>query len=229
MIKIGVVMGSKFVTSSEDIHYATEFRYFNAIEKAGALAIPLIYSNMEEQLKNVDGVLIPGGDYAVPDCYYVKGHESAFKDEGVWFEGYMAFTNYCLEHNIPLLGICAGMQTLGLVLGCKLKADNMSHRIEDSKRLVHSINIEKNTHLSKIFNKNTIMVNSLHQEVLAEISDEVLVSAIADDGLIEAVESKKHNFAIGVQWHPECLLNIEEKSKEQLSLFEYFVQQCKKQ
>lgn len=228
MIKIGVVMGSKFVTSSKDMHYATEFRYFNAIEKAGALAIPLIYSNMEEQLKNVDGVLVPGGDYSVPDCYYIEGHKSAFKDEGVWFEGYMAFTSYCLENNIPYLGICAGMQTLGLVLGCKLSGDHMTHRIENSKQLVHEINIEKNTHLNKIFNKDKTTINSLHQEALAEISDKVIVTATADDGLVEAIESKKHDFAMGVQWHPESLLDVEEKEKEQLDIFKYFVKQCQK-
>tara|TARA_Y100001960_G_scaffold333722_1_gene440532 strand:+ start:5297 stop:5983 length:687 start_codon:yes stop_codon:yes gene_type:complete len=227
MIKIGVVLGSKPTNFAKDPHYALEIRYFQAIEKAGALPIPITYSNIEEQLKLVDGILLPGGDFVTPACYYVENECSPYLDEGIWWDAYMAIGNYALEHNIPLLGICGGMQTLGVLLGGKLRQGIESHRIPDNKQIAHSIKIEKDTILHDIFKQDEVSINSIHREAVAQISDNIKVSAVAEDGIIEAIESKNHNFALGVQWHPECLLDEAYADLKQIKIFEYFIEKCK--
>jgi putative glutamine amidotransferase len=227
MVRIGVVMGSKPSTFSKDPHYAIEIRYFQALEKAGAIAIPITYSNIQEQLKNVDGILLPGGDFDSPACYYVENDKPKYNDEGIWFDADFAIGSYALEHNIPLLGICAGMQQLAILLGCKLRMGLESHREKDNKKLAHNILIESNTHMHNIFGKKEVAVNSIHREGVAIINeDTTIVSAKAEDGIIEAIESKNHKFAIGVQWHPECLAIND--NLEQLKIFEYFIEKCKK-
>jgi putative glutamine amidotransferase len=224
-VKIGVVLGSKDTDFSKDQHYSIEIRYFTALEKAGARAIPVTYNNIEEQIDELDGILLPGGDFSTPSCYYVEKSDNPYTDEGVWFDGFMAIGNYALLKDKPVLGICAGMQILSVLLGGKLKMGLENHRLEQNDILAHKVTINENSKLYDIFKSQEIMVNSIHREAVAQVSDKFNVTAIADDGTIEAIESKIHDFALGVQWHPECLLNLHEP--EQMRLFKYFVDYCK--
>jgi putative glutamine amidotransferase len=224
-VKIGIVLGSKDSDFAKDPHYSIEMRYFTAIEKAGALAIPVTYNNIEQQIDELDGIVLPGGDFSTPSCYYIENSDNPYQDDGLWFDAYMAISNYALLKNKPILGICAGMQTLAIMLGGKLKMGLENHRLEQNDILAHSISINKDSKLYDVFGSQEIMVNSIHREAVAQVSDKFKVTAIAEDGTIEAIESTEHDFVLGVQWHPECLLNLEEP--EQMRLFKYFVNKCK--
>lgn len=226
MVKIGVVLGSKESTFAKDPHYSIEIRYFEALEKAGAIAIPVTYSNIDKQLDELDGVLLPGGDFYTPSIYYTEEQNNPYVDTGIWFEGFVGAGSYALANNIPLLGICGGMQVLAILLGGKLAMGVDDHRFEDNKELAHSIEIEKDSILYNIFKQDKVMTNSIHREQVAEVNKNIKVTAAAEDGVIEAIESTKHDFAVGLQWHPECL--VADGNEQQLSIFKHFVDICKK-
>lgn len=225
-IKIGIVLGSKKSNFAKDPHYALEIRYFTAIERAGALAVPITYNNIESQLDGLDGIILPGGDFNTPSCYYVENAENPYHDEGLWFDAYMAIGNYALLKNIPVLGICAGMQTLAILLGGKLTMGVKGHRHPKNNVLVHSVSLADNSILNDIYSKKELKVNSIHSEAVAQVSDRFSVTAISDDGIIEGIESNEHEFAVGVQWHPECLLKHEKP--EHCKIFDYFIKKCDK-
>ena len=75
----------------------------------------------------------------------------------------------------------------------------------------HSITINKKTKLYKIINKFKIHVNSAHHQAVDKIGNNLLVSAIANDNIVEAIEHKNHPWCIGVQWHPEFLITQHDK------------------
>ncbi len=146
--------------------------------------------------------------------------------DGFIFQGGDEFTNYDLDLMKKLidikkcvLGICLGMQTMAVSIGGTLnEMHNLKHL--SSAEYVHSINIDSNSKLYNILGNKTIMVNSRHKDNIKGTN--MFVSAISEDGIIEAVELKNYPFFIGVQWHPESLNDINSKN-----LFDSFILACK--
>lgn len=159
-----------------------------------------------------DGIVIPGG---------VK-----------WYEYDEYICKYAIEHNIPLLGICAGMQLLAKVLNNN-KIDGIDNTVRNDTiidhhqkgvKYVHNVQISENSLLYKIVNENIISVNSRHNyHVPNELS--FLSTAYSEDDLIEAVEYKNNKFALGIQWHPESMIDYDGNAKK---IFNYFIEICKK-
>lgn len=171
-----------------------------AIIKNGGLPIGLI---LEEDYKEIidicDGVIFQGGDE---------------------FEEYdMVALKYAYDKDIPVLGICLGMQLMGTLFdGIMIDVNNHKKKLD----YVHSITIRKTSKLYNIFKNNIIKVNSRHKSVIKNTKLEV--SAISNDGYIEAIEDSNKKFFIGIQWHPENMIDYDEK---QNNLFKYFVNCCK--
>lgn len=121
---------------------------------------------------------------------------------------------YCYKNNIPYLGICAGMQMMAAYGSEKMtnvKNDsNINHRSDDL--YAHKILIQELTLLKKILKKDEIFVNSRHNYHISN-SGIQNVSARAEDGVIEAIESPTCDFHLGVQWHPESLPKDDENSQ----------------
>lgn len=162
---------------------------------------------------------------AIPIGIYPKGIDSVLNlCDGFILQGGDDFTEFDLDLvdkvyklNKPLLGICLGMQTMGYFFNGKLsKCGN--HKSDDT--YVHSINIIKGTKLYKIIGKTNILVNSRHFDCV--MCTDATISAISDDGIIEAIEIPNHKFCLGVQWHPESLIDINSKK-----IFISFIDACK--
>ncbi len=211
--------------------------YFNAVFKAGgtAISIPYIKESISDYLDLVDGVIVPGGDFAYPDEWYDDPNvEKPYSySKRVNFD--IAIIEEIIKRDIPFLGICAGMQTLGGVLGCKLQANigkslnsDINHRsesCEDIEKCTHNVKIKSGSLLEKIIGQNALDTNSIHKEGFIEINDKVIASAIAEDGAIECIEMPNKKHIIGVQWHPEFLI---EEGSLHLKLFESLVNAAKK-
>lgn len=164
--------------------------------------LELIY----DQLSLCDGIILPGGD--------------------MMFEYDRIICDYCLKNDIPILGICMGMQVMctydRAVKLNKIKT-NINH-MELKKDYVHDVIISENSKLFDIIKEKKIKVNSRHSFTIADKGSTV-VSANSPDGVIEAVEIPDKRFAIGVQWHPELNFATDIASKR---IFETFISACKR-
>ena len=168
----------------------------NMVKKYKAIPIGLI---LEEDYKDLigicDGVIFQGGDD---------------------FETYdLEALKYAYEKDIPVLGICLGMQLMGVLFnGEMISVEN--HKIKSN----HSVKINRDSKLYEIFKEDIIEVNSRHKLVVKNTN--LKISAVSSDGYIEAVEDPSKNFFIGVQWHPESMIY----DKLQNKLFETFIKSC---
>jgi len=172
-----------------------------AVIKNGGLPIGLILEEDYKELFDIcDGVIFQGGDD---------------------FEEYdLVALKYAYDNDIPTLGICLGMQLMGVLFGGTM-IDIFNHK----KKLdyAHSISIRKNSKLYNVVKNNIIKVNSRHKSVIKNTKLEV--SAISNDGYIEAIEDSSKTFFIGVQWHPESMVSYDEN---QNNLFKLLIKSCKK-
>lgn len=151
--------------------------------------------NYKKQIDMCDGIILQGGDD---------------------FEEYdLDAVKYIYEIDKPVLGICLGMQLMGVLFGGNL-IDVSNHK--KTLSYVHSVKINKNSKAYNIFKKDIIKVNSRHKSVVK--NTKLKVSGISNDGYIEIVEDTNKKFFIGVQWHPE---NMIEYDSVQKNLFKYFI------
>lgn len=197
---------------SQRPYYAVRTSYFDVVSKAGGvpIAIPFEPSHIERYLEMVDGLLIPGGDFALKDDWYIDNEGPAFP-VSPRLEFDIQIIKKALAREIPLLGVCAGMQSLAAINGAKLSStiSNFSNRALNhldeiaAESYAHSVTVKKGSLLHKIVDVDSFEVNSRHREGVVETPDNVIVTATADDGVIEAIEIAGKDFALGVQWHPE--------------------------
>ncbi len=157
--------------------------------------------NLIEQIHLCDGIILQGG---------------GFSDE---YECYVA--NYCYEHDIPILGICAGLNNMVRAVGGKI--ERMDSEIHNSMEgYVHEIIISKESNLYKIINKDKVLVNSRHKCYVTDTSI-LNQAAFSSDNVIEAVEDQNKKFYLAVQFHPESLYMTD---KNMNAIFEYFMHIC---
>lgn len=213
-------------------YYVLRQDYFAAITKAGGIpvGIPLSAENIEDCVENLDGLLLPGGDYDIPPHVYGDDsiHETVVMKTGrLDFD--MTLTKKFLEKDIPILGICLGEQLLAVIHGGALMQhienelpDALPHYIEDRLKPTHEIQIKEGTLLHQIIGETSMMVNSHHHQAVKAESGQFIVSARSSDGVIEAIEVPGKKFCLGMQWHPEHLVHPKE-----LDIFKAFIDACR--
>jgi putative glutamine amidotransferase len=185
----------------------------HAVERAGGLALILPYEleAIPQVLETVDGIVFPGGDISYGTEFYVPGEKPTYKpSKRAAYE--VTLLRHALSIDMPVLGLCLGMQILGCMLGGKLQClpkplgiFRSPHRCENGNKLVHPVFIKENTLLHKLTDVTEMMVNSIHAEHVTGL-DEQYISARAPDGVIEAIEMPDKKFVMGVLWHPEYFL-----------------------
>lgn len=226
----------------EDMHQMdkTQVHYIEAIQKSKG--IPIVLPVLEEfntetikrQVSLVDAILIQGGIDVTPSFY---GEEAlpelditCLKTDKFLLE----VIKYAKERKIPILGICKGMQLINVSYGGTLYQDikyagldSKSHRQSEESitKPFHSINIEKNSLLGKIFdNKEKLMVNSYHHQAVKDLGKGLVIDAKADDGIIESIHyDDKSQWILGVQFHPEQLSRNNEDFR---AIFSEFIKQA---
>lgn len=207
MKTIGIILRAFNATYKDTPLYGitTEITKYLRKYDVNVIAIPIIFEAEEkklefERVKRIidmcDGIIFPGG---------IKIFE--FDSEIV---------RYCYEIDKPTLGLCLGMQIMGKTFdGCIKTLDNQNHNKSD--KYVHKVIINRDSKLYEILQEDEILVNSRHNNYVEKTS--LVCSAKSEEGRIEAVEDGTKKFFIGIQWHPESLLEDENSAK----IFDYFI------
>jgi len=211
--------------------------YYQSILKAGGT--PLIIPPYDDTdalintLDYVDGILLTGGADINP---LFLGEEPVKELHGInprRDRQELLLTQLAADRQIPILGICRGIQTMNAAFGGPLYQDIHSQmagvRIKHDQDLdrsyaSHTVSIEKNTLLQSIFKTDTIAVNSFHHQAVKEAAPGFRVCAYAPDGVIEAIESTEYKSMLGVQWHPECF--ILKGDECMMPLFQWLIQEA---
>ena len=203
--------------------------YYRSIQQAGG--VPVIIPPLADTdsiintLEHIDGLLLSGGaDYnplyaneePIPALHGINSERDLPE---------LLITRLAYNRQIPILGICRGIQTLAMALGGKVLQDigqtTVKHSQDaDRSEPTHSVTIKKDSTLFNIYNKEKkLFVNSFHHQAVGDAGSLFSVTATAADGTIEAIESNEFKSILGIQWHPECLA-------EGLPLFEWLVNEA---
>ena len=189
--------------------------YYKSVVAAGG--VPLIIPPVSDKssivniLDHLDGMILSGGGdfnplWAGEEPSPALGDINKERDLPE-----LLITRLAYHRQIPILGICRGIQTLALALGGKVMQDIRSQATvkhsqnADRSEPTHSVKLRKDSTLESIYHTDTLMVNSFHHQVVSEPGDKFCVTAESADGLVEAIESTEFKSILGVQWHPECM------------------------
>ncbi|EHL69796.1 gamma-glutamyl-gamma-aminobutyrate hydrolase family protein [Cloacibacillus evryensis] len=187
----------------------------SCVRAAGGVPLLLTATRDAQEIKaaasKLDGFVFAGGSDIAPAFYGEEDRGTISPDlDRDSFE--LALCREALEKNRPLLGICRGCQLLNVALGGSLiqdlpdvKDDWGLHRRPDIVRgYVHDVKITVPT----LFPNNrgeTMKVNSMHHQAVGRLAKQAEAAARTEDGIIEAIWAPAYKYAVGVQWHPECL------------------------
>jgi len=210
-------------------------RYLDAMVKrevVECLLKPLSLPRVEEIVSSVDGLLFTGGPDIDPQYYGAsEDPKSGLKHAPRRDKWELALLKAALDRDMPVLAICRGMQLLNVAFGGRLIQDLPGHRIEGLKgrweSARHQLYISPGSKLAAILGAGGfVSVNSLHHQGVGEPQKASALMASAysvEDGLIEALESPRHGWVVGVQWHNE----IEEQVPKNFgNLFQSFVERA---
>ena len=223
--------------------------YYQSVIRAGGVPVVIPPSADKEVLMNtldhIDALILSGGGDINP---LYAGEEPIPGLHGINQERdlpELLITRLAYNRQLPMLGICRGIQTLAVALGGKVCQDIGSEELRvkseefatavkhsqdaDRSEPTHSVTIEEDSTLFNIYKEKLsplssflsplLYVNSFHHQAVSEPGDKFRVVATAKDGIVEAIESTEFKSIIGVQWHPECM-------EDGLPLFQWLVDEA---
>ncbi|UVT18459.1 MAG: gamma-glutamyl-gamma-aminobutyrate hydrolase family protein [Nitrospira sp.] len=198
--------------------YFLRARYIRAIEELGGipLILPLVAepSARRRLLDKVDGLLMTGSGPDLPPSLYGERQRYKFplvSERRADFE--LELVRQARMRDLPLLGICGGMQAINVACGGSLFQDipaqvpnAMDHRQKRKAiHVSHPVTVAPKSLLNKVVARGKLMVNSSHHQSVKTVAPSLIASAVAPDGIIEAIESPGNRFLLAIQWHPEFL------------------------
>jgi len=230
---IGITLDSEDPGSYSNMPwYALRQNYADAVVEAGGvpLALPHEPDQADDYLDIIDGLVITGGAFDVDPSIFGAGERHptvVTKDRRTAFE--LATTRGAVERDMPLLGICGGQQLLHVALGGTLiqhipdeVPEALAHEQPNPRdEPGHSVSVLPGTLLHRIVGADSLDVNSAHHQAAKDASDEIIINAVAPDGVIEGIEAIGKRFCLGVQWHPEYKV-----SSGDGAIFQAFIDAC---
>ncbi len=156
-----------------------------------------------------DGFIIPGGSS--------------------WYNFDEYVIRYAIKKDKPVLAICAGFQAICSMFAVDRNKFDMTKKIGNdshhggANEYLHRNRIVSNTKLSNIIGSDIIRVNSVHSDYIDFKMSDLVISSYSEDGIIESVELPNNNYIIGIQWHPEYLMD-----RDSVKIFDSFIDSMKK-
>ena len=213
-------------------------RYFLALTAVGAAPFMIPLLDQDEAALRVlydrlDGVFIAGGVDVDPVSYSASRHERCGNTDLARDRVELLFARWALEEGKPLLGVCRGMQVLNVARGGTLYQDCAAELPAALRHdyfpndgfardyLAHEVELVEGTVLHRAFGRSRIQVNSMHHQAVCTLGEGLVASAHAPDGVLEALEVDGATFQVGVQWHPEMLVDSDAGTRR---LFQEFAE-----
>lgn len=190
--------------------------YITCILAAGGTPVLIPYMDhprLSLILKLIDGLLVPGGIDIDAQLFNEELHPKSGIIDPWWDKLDVYMIGGAIERKLPILAICRGCQILNVTCGGSVIQDIPSsvsqplkhHQQAPKWYATHNVTITKGSRLASIFERDVIKVNSFHHQAVGRLAPSFNQTAIASDGIIEAIESNELPFVIGVQWHPELM------------------------
>lgn len=233
---IGVTIWKDFKNSN--VYETVNEANLNSIIDNGGAPIMLPITNNDEvidkYLEMIDGIFFTGGEDISPLIFGeepIKGLGSIEYDRD---EFEVRLYKKAVEKNMPILGICRGMQLINVAAGGTVYQDIYNQRPNTNSHdpkitfwgnEYHSVEINEGSKIYEIFKKAHIKTNSYHHQAVKDIAEGYKATAFAKDGIVEGIESVNLNFAVGVQWHPEVMYDKYPLFK---NLFKAFIDEASK-
>jgi len=193
--------------------------YVQAVLGAGGLPVLLPLGldepTISELLARLDGLLFTGGGDIAPERYGGQPHERVYDVDLDRDRIELSLVDWTARQGKPFLGICRGFQVVNVALGGSLYEDILDQHAGALKhdyfpgyprdQLVHPVQLTPGSRLASILGQTEVQVNSLHHQGVRQVPGVLTTTALAPDGIPEAVELPGHLFGLAVQWHPEWL------------------------
>lgn len=198
--------------------YALRANYAGAVAAAGGIPVglPHLPELADAMLDRIDALIVTGGAFDVDPALYGDGAvHPTVSLKAARTAAELALLQGALLRDMPVLGICGGQQLLAVALGGTLIQhipDSVPAALEHEQpnprhEPGHSITLVSGTRLHSIVGTGTMHVNSAHHQAVRAAGPRALVNAHAPDGVIEGIEDPARRFCLGVQWHPEFLID----------------------
>jgi len=171
--------------------------YLSAVRAAGLEPVP-ISPAQRRGLEDIGGLVLTGGGDVDPSFFGAPPHpqtKHVFRDRD---ELERDLIEEAQRRDLPILGICRGLQMLNVVRG-----GTLNQHIEGHKEVEHRVSPEPGSKIAACVGTEDYAVNSRHHQCIDRVGSELKVTARAEDGIIEAVEDPNRSFVVAVQWHPE--------------------------
>ena len=207
--------------------------YIRFVEAGGGIPIMLPVVNDPDSVaglvERLDGVLVTGGVDVDPELYGEQNnHAQGVNRERDNFE--INLVRETRRRQLPLMGICRGMQAMNVAFGGSLYQDiptsfrdALRHtRAEDGSETYHQTKLIRESFLNAIFDDEEIRTNSSHHQSVKDPGEGLTIVAEASDGIVEAVQCFSDRCTIGVQWHPERMHD----DASQVALVRWFIEQA---
>jgi putative glutamine amidotransferase len=214
-------------------------RYMTALARAGAVPVMVPLLDDEATVRGVydrlDGVFLAGGVDVHPSAYGQPPGPHLGRTDAARDKVELALARWAVADGKPLLGVCRGLHVLNVALGGTLYQDVAAELPGSIKHdyfpgqgyardhVAHEIDVAAGSRLAGAFGAGACAVNSMHHQGIRDLGRGMRPSALAPDGLIEAVESGDTAYCVAVQWHPEALVEDHPGTN---ALFDGFADAC---
>ncbi|HPS58914.1 MAG TPA: gamma-glutamyl-gamma-aminobutyrate hydrolase family protein [Spirochaetota bacterium] len=218
MIRIGLTTSCGKIDGQLSSYISLD--YVNAIIEKNAVPVLIPVTDnfrvIDYFLENVDGILLTGGEDIDPLLYNEVNSGLSIDICRERDRAEMYIIEQSLKYGYPILGICRGLQILNVFFGGTLYQDipgqyrgsiEHVHTMTEREALHHEIKLSPDSYIGRIFGHGRAMVNSRHHQGVKKLGEGLIVSASADDGIIEAFEDTSRGI-VAVQWHPENITGV---------------------
>lgn len=189
---------------------------------AGGGGVPLVIPPYLEEaplqaiLHTIDGLVLSGGGDIHPAEFGEEDSGLLWRVDERRDRAELPLAEWALVEELPLLAICRGIQVLNVAAGGTLIQD-ISTQVPDAlshssvagrpvPSIAHTVEVSPDSRLARLVGAGELGVNSAHHQAVKDVGRELVVTARAPDGIIEGLEAPDHPFCIGVQWHPEVMV-----------------------